>query len=203
MVLGGRWGKFLSLVDTMTEYVVVDAFPVEPYAQKVLLVHKNRPDYLKGIYNGVGGKIEPGETPVEAAVRELKEEAGLDELQEYDPMVYCPPEHCGMILGTKSYIHCVKVPVSIRQALNPRKEETEPVAWFDFCSALNHPKLMPNLRVVLPLMRSGARGWELVVGHSDWHGENHKVEVVFPGTDQTLPITVIVKGLAYYEDREL
>lgn len=182
----------------MTEYVVVDAFPVEPnHAQKVLLVHKNRPDYLKGIFNMVGGKLEPGENPIQAAIRELQEEAGLDELQNYDPMVFYPSEYCGMVLGTKSSIHCVKVPVSFRQKLTPRKEETEPVAWFDYCDALNHPKLMPNLRVVLPLIRSGARGWKLVVGHSDWHDENHRMEIIFSGTD--LPITAIVKGLAYYE----
>ncbi len=35
-------GGFFLIEVTMTEYVVVDAFPVEPNAQKVLLVHKNR-----------------------------------------------------------------------------------------------------------------------------------------------------------------
>ncbi|KAH8119029.1 hypothetical protein DFH11DRAFT_1686035 [Phellopilus nigrolimitatus] len=31
----------------------------------------------KGMYNGFGGKVEPGETPLEGAARELKEEAGI------------------------------------------------------------------------------------------------------------------------------
>ena len=31
----------------------------------------------KGFYNGVGGKVEPGETPLEAAIRECLEEIGV------------------------------------------------------------------------------------------------------------------------------
>ncbi|EJD02731.1 uncharacterized protein FOMMEDRAFT_107702 [Fomitiporia mediterranea MF3/22] len=31
----------------------------------------------KGMYNGFGGKVEPHESPIEAAARELKEEAGI------------------------------------------------------------------------------------------------------------------------------
>jgi 8-oxo-dGTP pyrophosphatase MutT (NUDIX family) len=179
----------------MIEYVVIDAFPVD--SDKVLLIHKNKPDYLKGLFNLVGGKIEEGETPTVAAMRELKEESGLD-ISEYDPMVFLPPSHCGMVLGTRSIIHCVRVPVSIRQELRPGEGETEPVAWFDFIGALNHPKLMPNLRVVLPLMRSGARGWE-VIATGDWTGENHSLEIVFAGCDQVTPIVATVKGLAHYE----
>ncbi len=44
---------------------------------KVLLIHKNRPDWQKGKMNGVGGKIEPGEQPIQAIVREVWEESGL------------------------------------------------------------------------------------------------------------------------------
>ncbi len=46
---------------------------------EVLMLHRNtRPgDYHAGKYNGLGGKLEPRESPHEAAVREVKEEAGL------------------------------------------------------------------------------------------------------------------------------
>ena len=46
--------------------------------RKVVLIKKNRPDWQKGLWNGVGGKIEANETPKEAVVREVKEETGLD-----------------------------------------------------------------------------------------------------------------------------
>ncbi|KAF8588165.1 hypothetical protein K439DRAFT_686380 [Ramaria rubella] len=44
---------------------------------KMLLGYKKR-GFGMGLYNGFGGKVEPGETPAEGAVRELKEEAGVD-----------------------------------------------------------------------------------------------------------------------------
>jgi 8-oxo-dGTP diphosphatase len=43
------------------------------HAGKVLLIKHNR----LGTWLPVGGEIEPGETPLEAAVRELEEETGL------------------------------------------------------------------------------------------------------------------------------
>lgn len=43
---------------------------------KVLLIKKKRPKWQKGKFNGVGGHIEPGETPAAAMHRELHEESG-------------------------------------------------------------------------------------------------------------------------------
>lgn len=44
----------------------------------VLLLRKRPgPYYVSGRWNGVGGKIEPGETPYEAMVREAREEANI------------------------------------------------------------------------------------------------------------------------------
>jgi len=43
---------------------------------RVALVLKNRPDFLKGKYNGIGGKIDDGENPEKAMVREFQEETG-------------------------------------------------------------------------------------------------------------------------------
>ena len=43
---------------------------------RVLLIEKKK-GLGKGLYNGVGGKVEEGETPLEAAIRECKEEIGV------------------------------------------------------------------------------------------------------------------------------
>ncbi len=59
----------------MTEYVV--GFLFGPSDKAVALIRKNRPDWQKGLLNGIGGKIEPGESPYNAMVREFKEETGL------------------------------------------------------------------------------------------------------------------------------
>lgn len=44
-----------------------------------LMIHrvKKENDYHRGKWNGLGGKFEPGESPEECAVREIKEESGL------------------------------------------------------------------------------------------------------------------------------
>ena len=46
---------------------------------KTLMVHriKKKNDMHAGKWNGLGGKLEPGETPEECAVREILEESGL------------------------------------------------------------------------------------------------------------------------------
>jgi 8-oxo-dGTP diphosphatase len=43
----------------------------------VLLIEKSKPDWQKGKLNGIGGKIEPRETPLAAMVREYEEETGI------------------------------------------------------------------------------------------------------------------------------
>lgn len=53
-------------------------FAVSLDGTQVVLLEKGRPAFLKGQWIGVGGHIEEGETPLQAMVREAKEEADLD-----------------------------------------------------------------------------------------------------------------------------
>lgn len=55
-------------------YVVIMLFNKK--YDKLLLVKRNKKPYM-GCWNGIGGKIESGETPIEAAIRECKEETGI------------------------------------------------------------------------------------------------------------------------------
>src|SRR5579862_2183312 len=43
---------------------------------KVRMIEKQHPEWQKGKLNGIGGKIEPGEEPIAAMVREFEEETG-------------------------------------------------------------------------------------------------------------------------------
>lgn len=54
--------------------------------KKVVLIRKDKPKWQAGLLNGVGGKIEAGESPHRAMIREFKEEAGLD-IQLWKPIV--------------------------------------------------------------------------------------------------------------------
>jgi 8-oxo-dGTP diphosphatase len=55
-------------------------FVMSPDRSRVLLVHRNRrpSDAHLGKYNGLGGKVEPGEDVVTCVHREIREESGLE-----------------------------------------------------------------------------------------------------------------------------
>lgn len=59
----------------MNDYVLGFAFNKD--FREVLLILKNK-GWQKGLYNGIGGKIEDFEFPEEAMVREFKEECNID-----------------------------------------------------------------------------------------------------------------------------
>jgi len=58
----------------MKSYVA--GFLFDKKEQRVVLIKKKHPEWQKGHLNAVGGKIEPGETPLMAMRREFWEEAG-------------------------------------------------------------------------------------------------------------------------------
>lgn len=132
------------------EYVLVYPELIDRQEQ-VLLILKNKPDFQKGKYNLVGGKIEPGEAPEDAAVRELMEESGIE---GEDPELY------GTISGDWGKIYCFKVSID-DYSLNPGPDETEPVSWHRIDELLNYENLMPNLRTIVPLMFFDCDGWNI------------------------------------------
>lgn len=62
----------------MKKYVVVFLF--DKQFENVWLIEKQKPEWQKGCLNGIGGKIEEGEFPLQAAYRELEEESGVSSL---------------------------------------------------------------------------------------------------------------------------
>ncbi|KAF6744832.1 nudix-type domain-containing protein 1 isoform p22 [Ephemerocybe angulata] len=65
---GSQWREFSTKRHYTNAFVVQD--------NKILLGMKKR-GWGQGKYNGFGGKVDPGETPLEAAKRELEEESGI------------------------------------------------------------------------------------------------------------------------------
>lgn len=63
----------------MKRYVLGFAF--DTYGERVVLIEKQKPTWQAGKHNGVGGKIEEGETPIDAMVREFREETGVSTLE--------------------------------------------------------------------------------------------------------------------------
>ncbi len=60
---------------SIQKYVL--GFALDYDLRKVILIRKEKPLWQKGKLNGVGGKIEEGESSLDAMIREFEEESGL------------------------------------------------------------------------------------------------------------------------------
>ncbi|KAL5507489.1 hypothetical protein ACEPAH_6945 [Sanghuangporus vaninii] len=89
---------------------------------RILLGMKKR-GFGKNMYNGFGGKVEPNESPMEAAVRELKEEAGIS----------ANLEECGVLLfvnASTEYCHYVHMYRAYEYEGEPVETEEMHPHWF-------------------------------------------------------------------------
>lgn len=73
-----------------TQYVLGFLFSAAPRYRYVVLIRKNKPEWQVGKLNGVGGKIERGEEPVDAMRREFLEECGVSKKNwiQYGKLVF-------------------------------------------------------------------------------------------------------------------
>jgi 8-oxo-dGTP diphosphatase len=155
----------------MSNYVLVNAIPhVSGYN---LLVLKNKPAWMLGKFNLIGGKIEENELPQIAALRELKEESGLD---GFDLNLMGK-----MTSDDSDIIYCYNAVVDASIKLKPRTEETEKIGWFNWEEIINDVRLIPNLRLIIPLMNHGVLGWELKVNHHEMDQTTYSIHVEMPG----------------------
>ena len=46
--------------------------------EEILLLKKNNPDWQRGLYNGIGGKVELNTTPLETIIKKYQEELGAN-----------------------------------------------------------------------------------------------------------------------------
>lgn len=122
--------------DNRTLYVV--GFLFNTALDTVVLIQKQKPAWQCGRFNGVGGKIEDGESPKAAMRREFKEETGLDVA---DWRVFC------RLMGDKFSVHCF---TAIGDTSKVRTMETEEVVAVPL-SVLDRTPVIPNLRWLIPL----------------------------------------------------
>ena len=117
---------------------------------KILLIRKKKGPG-EGKYNGPGGKIEDGETPEGAAVREIVEETGVTPLD---------PEHSGTVAfyfgGVGKPDWMVHVFMATKFMGDPvSTEEAEP-AWFPL-ESIPYAEMWPDDRIWMPLMLEGRK----------------------------------------------
>lgn len=125
-----------------TQYVVGLAFSRD--RQSVVLIHKKTgPECVIGKWNGVGGKIEPGESPLEAMAREFREETGANStLEDWS-------QFATLIADDYDLHFFVSDTIGLSQV---RTMEDETVKVCDCLNAIASPNLMPNMRWMIPYL---------------------------------------------------
>lgn len=130
----------------MDHYVL--AFIFSHDYRTVLLMKKQRPDWQKGHYNGVGGHIEKDETPFPAIRREIKEELG----REYAP---ADITHAVTFVCPGGTVWVYEVQVGRFDDLMDIKSKTdESVSVFRVGDIGNSPDMLNSMRWLIPLVLS-------------------------------------------------
>jgi len=136
----------------MTPYVLGFGFYKWPGGLQVALIEKKKPDWQKGKLNGIGGKIELNESPIDAMVREFKEETDLSFsdwklfCQSYDDKNY--------------YVYCYSG--FLTEEPTTTTDEVVGIYSVQFLPS----NVMPNLRWLIPMASSfdhGERADQFVV----------------------------------------
>ena len=118
-------------------------------AGHTLMIHriKRADDIHLGKWNGLGGKFEPGESPEECVIREVREESGLELRQ---------PRLCGLLMfpGFKSNDWYVFV-FTAREFSGELKENEEGYLEWIPEAQLESLSLWPSDHIFLPWIREG------------------------------------------------
>jgi len=125
----------------MTNYVC--GFMFDFQKEKVALIKKNKPEWQKGSLNGIGGKIEEGETALDAMCREFEEEAGLRTLQSdwYPLITMTGNDWC------VNFFFCAERINSLELLQSKTDEEVVIIDLID----LDIEPVIPNLRWIIPM----------------------------------------------------
>lgn len=127
-------------MENNTIYYVV-GFLFNPDMTEVVLIKKNRPDWQKGLLNGVGGKIESGEDPITAMIREFKEETGLEIIDWFD------------LVEIKGNGYVCYFFYSVSKKYYDVKTKTDEMVFVKDCADLYYLPVIENLKWLIPMCK--------------------------------------------------
>lgn len=131
----------------------------------VLLIQKNKPAWQKGKWNAIGGKIEGGETPEDAMVREFREETGLftsySTTQPERPLEQMPGIWRPFVILTNEVegyrVHFFRAIGPIQDAKSMTDEQVLQVEW----PFAHDWDVIPNLWWLVPMAKDHDIGFPL------------------------------------------
>jgi 8-oxo-dGTP diphosphatase len=140
--------------------------------EHVFLIKKAKPEWQKGKLNGVGGKVEAGESPIEAMHREWAEETGASK-QDWWP--FCTLDWKG---GRVYFYACSsnqEGPLGGGRFAKFNREGEEPVECYEIKDWL-FKHTIPNLRWLIPLALDKDRVLSSVAEHDAWNADTLPAE---------------------------
>ena len=121
-------------------YVV--GFFLDPTLSKVALIRKLKPNWQRGLLNGIGGKVEPGEDAPTAMHREFKEEAGVEGLEWRHFLTLTTPHSHLSFFRAVGNVHRVTTVLA------------EEVGVYDIHEIMDRCDTLPNLRWCIQMART-------------------------------------------------
>lgn len=143
------------------KYVLGLAF----WRDQVALIYKTKgPEYVIGTWNGIGGKIEDGETVEEAMEREFLEETGIDIPHMY--WNWFATQTGNAQAGNSYELNCLMVKLSDAQEFDyiiNKEGDGEIVKWIPYNDyeprGLVEEMMTPNLKWLIPLALDHTTGF--------------------------------------------
>jgi 8-oxo-dGTP diphosphatase len=149
---------------------------------QVLLIDKTRPAWMMGKLNGLGGKIERGETPRQAMERELREETG-GRLGEVELAPFGRLHVRGLGDEVVVWLFWGKVRGEFSIALSRVVTDEGSIVAMPRDDLSNWP-VLPNLRYLVPMALGCARGFDRTPFY-ELHEGGVPAEVDAPPSDRS------------------
>lgn len=122
---------------------------------RVALIEKNRPPWMSGKLNGIGGKLESFETPELAMVREFGEETGL---LHKDWRHFCTLRTKNKDEESVIYFYSAFVPTHVLSMLETRTDEPVRIVSIREPAYELHQRSLPNVPWLFAMALSMERG---------------------------------------------
>jgi 8-oxo-dGTP diphosphatase len=126
----------------MSKQLYTVGFLFDRDEKNVLLVHKTRPKWQAGKWNGIGGKTEVNESARECMIREFEEEAGLRIENWYEFMCLNGSESNGNKFEISFFY-------AYDDNLNDARSVTDEIIAIHAVD--NLPNVVPNLHWLIPM----------------------------------------------------